>query len=186
MAEQQSLPSYVIEFCKMFPSNGRLCTIMNCPAKTYLDINPQDDTHSYDYAVGNNTADLKFQYWLIVPWGGGSMIIPVDKTQTVRYLCPSNPAAPANVPATVSPFPTIWTIMPTTNSPTYKSSPGKLIAYIASGPSSVGGLGLLVWGPSPNSGTNVSNFTTDWPQQLWEIDFISKEDNIIPNFGLST
>ncbi|KAJ3552448.1 hypothetical protein NP233_g12880 [Leucocoprinus birnbaumii] len=183
MAEQASLPSYVTEFCKMFPSSGRLCRIMNCPAKTYLDINPQDATHSYDYAVGNKSGDRKFEYWLIVPWGGASMIIPVDKTKRVRYLCPSSPATPANVPATVSPFPTVWNILPVTNSPTYKSSEGRLVCYLASTPSTSGGLGLCVWYASPNSGTHVVNYTTDWPQQHWEIEFISKDFNIIPDFG---
>ncbi|KAK7024779.1 hypothetical protein R3P38DRAFT_3193698 [Favolaschia claudopus] len=112
------LPQHVEEFCDLFPPSARLCRIINRRSGTLLDVRPNLDVVNDEVPrVVGNPESAGVQYWLITPYGDGQAIVPVPKdgSMKVRYLTPSTNFYGKSV--TVSPFPTSWIIMPSSDCP---------------------------------------------------------------------
>ncbi|KAH7911395.1 hypothetical protein BJ138DRAFT_1179599 [Hygrophoropsis aurantiaca] len=123
MAEiNNQLPPKVVEFCAMFPPSARLCRFINRRSGTLLDVRPNlhvanDDVPrvmgetSFGHYISSSVWLNVDSKWLITPYGRGQAIIPVPKdgSHEVRYLTPSTTHF---APATVSPFPTSWILLP--------------------------------------------------------------------------
>ncbi|KAF8892793.1 hypothetical protein CPB84DRAFT_1331858 [Gymnopilus junonius] len=97
---------------------GRLCRFVNRRSGTLLDVRSLDLVNDAVPQVVGNAEKDGVQYWIITPLGDGQAIIPVprDGSGRVLYLTPST--IDQGRPITVSPFPTSWQILPSSECPT--------------------------------------------------------------------
>ncbi|KAJ3565936.1 hypothetical protein NP233_g7322 [Leucocoprinus birnbaumii] len=194
MTYDMRVPNYVADFCRQFPPSARLCQIKNTRHTSntlYLDVHPQG-SYGNDYIVANTDGNSKTKYWIILPYGNGQALVPVDQSQEVRYLTPSPGTANADVPVSLSRFPISWELLPpvlTYGLPELNVSdrdhPGAdwwqcLITCEACDGTEYKQV-LRVWDPrTPRDGNVVVDRWERRPYQYWAIQFIKDAQGLIP------
>ncbi|KAJ3565937.1 hypothetical protein NP233_g7323 [Leucocoprinus birnbaumii] len=194
-AYDEKVPSYVVDFCKQFPASATLCQIKSSRHEynnLYLDVHP-DDTYGNDYIVANTDENSKIKYWIILPYGYGQALVPVNESQEVRYLTPSPGAINANIPVSLSRFPMSWQLLPpveTNGLPELNVSdsdhPGAdwwqcLIACAACDVNNQRRRALRLWDPTiPKDGNVIVDAWSARPYQYWAIQFVKDAQGLIP------